>query len=147
MRSTIKPINGILASLDVENLFTNIPVNETIDIIINNIYNNSSLPPLEINPNIHRKLILTCTTEVPFHDHLGNIYVQMDGVTMGSVLKPIFSNFYVSDHENKIFNNIKKPPIYLRYVDDILILANDINEINILRDTLQKIQFLTLIMI
>ena len=34
----IKPKNGILASLDVENLFTNIPVNETIDIIINNIY-------------------------------------------------------------------------------------------------------------
>ena len=34
----IKPNNGILASLDVENLFTNVPVNETIDVIINNIY-------------------------------------------------------------------------------------------------------------
>ncbi len=32
--------------------------------------------------------------------------------------------------ENKIFNSIKKPPIYLRYVDDILILTNNINEIN-----------------
>ena len=28
--------------------------------------------------------------------------------------------------------------IYLRYVDDILILAKDINEINILHDTFQK---------
>ena len=35
---TIKPNYGILASLDVENLFTNVPVNETIDIIIDNIY-------------------------------------------------------------------------------------------------------------
>ena len=35
-----EPYNGILASLDVENLFTNVPVNETIDIILNNIYNN-----------------------------------------------------------------------------------------------------------
>ena len=34
---TIKPNNVLLASLDVENLFTNVPVNETIDIIINNI--------------------------------------------------------------------------------------------------------------
>ena len=89
----IKPNNGILASLDVENLFTNVPVNETVDIIINNIYNNPSIPPLKINPNMRRKLFLACTTEVPFHDHLRNIYVQADGVSMSSVLGPIFSNF------------------------------------------------------
>ena len=41
----------------------------------------------------------------------------------------------MSDLENKIFVSIKKPPIYQRYVDDILILANNINEINILQDT------------
>ena len=57
---------------------------------------------------------------------------------MGSVLGPIFSNFYMSDLGNRIFNSIKKPLIYLRYVDDILILTNNINEINILQDTFQK---------
>ena len=57
---------------------------------------------------------------------------------MGSVQGPIFSNFYMSDLENRIFNSIKKPPIYLRYVDDILILTNNINEIKILQDTFQK---------
>ena len=57
---------------------------------------------------------------------------------MGSVLGPIFSNFYMSDLENRIFNSIKNPPIYLRYVDDILILTNNINEINILQDTFQN---------
>ena len=57
---------------------------------------------------------------------------------MGSVLDSIFSNFYMSDLENRIFNIIKKPPIYLRYVDDILIIAKDINEINILQDTSPK---------
>ena len=51
---------------------------------------------------------------------------------------PIFSNFYMSDFQNRIFNSIKKPPIYLRYVDDIVILTNNINEINILQDTFQK---------
>ena len=64
---------------------------------------------------------------------------------MESVLDLIFSNFYMSDLENKIFNSIRKPSIYLRYVDDILILANDINKINIVQDTFQKIQFLTLL--
>ena len=57
---------------------------------------------------------------------------------MGSVLGPIFSNFYLSDLENRIFNSIKKPPIYLRYVDDILILTNNINKINIQQDTFQN---------
>ena len=40
--------------------------------------------------------------------------------------------------ENKISNSIKKLPLYLRYVNDILILANNINEINIQLDTFQK---------
>ena len=48
--------------------------------------------------------------------------------------------------ENKTFISIKRPFNYLKYVDDKLILANDINEINILQDTFQKSQFLTLIM-
>ena len=34
--------------------------------------------------------------------------------------------------------------MYLRYVDDIFILANDTNEINILQDTFPKIMFFTL---
>ena len=69
----------------MQNLFTNVPV-ETIDIIINDICNNLSLPPLKINPNILWKILLTGTTEVPFHDYLGNIYIQTDGVSLGSVL-------------------------------------------------------------
>ena len=44
----------------------------------------------------------------------------------------------MSNLKNKIFNFIRKHSIYLRYVDDILILANDINKINILQDTFQN---------
>ena len=132
----LKLNNGILASLDVENLFTYVPVSETIDIIKNN---NPSLPSLKINPYILRKILLTCTTEVTFYNHLGNIYTQKDSVSMGSVLGPIFSNLYLSDLKNKIFNKIKKPSIYLRYVKHILILANDIKEIKMLQDIFQKI--------
>ena len=54
---TIKPNNGILASLDVENLYTNVPVNETVDITIDNIYYYKSLPPFKLNPNILRKIL------------------------------------------------------------------------------------------
>ena len=34
---------------------------------------------------------------------LGNIFIQKDGIAMGLVLGFIFSNFYMSDLENKVF--------------------------------------------
>ena len=56
----------LIASLDVENLFTNVPVNETIKIIIDNVYNHTKLPPPDIPRNILEKLLKICTTETPF---------------------------------------------------------------------------------
>ena len=92
VQHSLKTMNGILALLDVEHLFTNVPVYETID-IINNIYNNPTLPPLIINSNLLRKILLPCTSEVPFYDYLGNNYTKKDGVSMGSILGSIFINF------------------------------------------------------
>ena len=75
---TQKP-NKIAASLDVQSLFTNLLVKEAIDIIINNIYiyNNLSLPILEINPYILRKLLSICKTKITFYDHNGDIYIYI----------------------------------------------------------------------
>ena len=44
----------------------------------------------------------------------------------------------ISKIEFLIAKKNKKTPIYLKYVDDILILTNNINEINILQDTFQN---------
>ena len=56
---------------------------------------------------------------------------------MGSILGPIFSNFYMSALENKIFNIINKPNIYLRSDDDIF-LPNSNYEINTIQETFQN---------
>ena len=40
--------------------------------------------------------------------------------------------------ENKAFNTINKPNIYLRYVDDILLLTNSTDEINSIQETFQN---------
>ena len=42
---TIQP-TGTLTSLDVESLFTNVPVRDTINIIANNVYHHPGIPPL-----------------------------------------------------------------------------------------------------
>ena len=49
-----------------------------------------------------------------------------------------FINFYMSDFENKVFNTINKPNIYLRYADDILLLTNSTDEINTIQETFQN---------
>ena len=57
---------------------------------------------------------------------------------MGSPLRPSISEFYISHIENKIFNTIKKPKIYVRYVDDISIATESNDEINKLKQSLEK---------
>ena len=94
--------NAIIASLDVELLFANVPVLETIDIIFNTIYNqnNPQLPPPNIDRNKLSQLLLACTTKCPFSHINGHLYLQKDGVAMGSPLCVTFANFYMCRIEN-----------------------------------------------
>ena len=77
----------IISSLDVENSFRNVPVLETIIIIINDIYHHPTLPPLKINSNTLRKILLLCTTQVPFYDPHGNIYIYISPTGWNSDVK------------------------------------------------------------
>ena len=86
---THTPKKGIISSLEVENLFTNVPVLVTIDMIINNNYPHPTLPttqrstPLKINFNTLRKIHSLVITEVTLYNAHGNIYTQKDGIAMG----------------------------------------------------------------
>ena len=61
---------------------------------------------------------------------------------MRSVLVPILSNSYVSASENKVFNTINKPIIYVRYADDTFLLKNSTYEINTIQETIKNISVL-----
>ena len=59
----------------------------------------------------------TATTSVEFS--FNNImFRQIDGVAMGSPLDPALANIFVGYYESKLFNEISKPTVYCRYVDD-----------------------------
>ena len=110
-----------LVSLDVESLFTNVPVNETIDIIIARCYNHPTLPPPVLPSEDLAQLLRICTRMTPFA-FKNELYVQTDGVSMGSPLGPTFADFYVSNLENILLSQdkISNPSFYFRYVDDII---------------------------
>ena len=69
-----------LSSFDVTSLFTNIPLSEAIDIVINLIFENS--PDIKFTKRELRKLFRVATSET---DSTFNsiIFDQIDGVAMG----------------------------------------------------------------
>ena len=103
------------ASLDVESLYTNVPIGDTIDIVSRIAYNSATIPPPPINKATLRKLLLCCTTGCPFTNHDGKIYTQCNEVAMGSPLGVTLARFYMVDLENKAFQDDSslKPSIYL----------------------------------
>ncbi|XP_064109679.1 uncharacterized protein LOC135217643 [Macrobrachium nipponense] len=94
------PGTGIIASLDVESLFTNVPVDETIDIIFDRVYRNQSTAPLNIPEASLHKLLEIFTKKAPFSTHRGHMFCQNDGVAMGSPLRVLFANFYMVEHSS-----------------------------------------------
>ena len=95
---------------------------DTIDIIINNVYNHPTLPPPPLPPAELKELLILCTQGTPFRFN-DRLYVQTDGVSMGSPLGPTFADFYMADLENKLLmqNRASNPvatlfPIRRRYV-------------------------------
>ncbi|XP_076043851.1 uncharacterized protein LOC143026947 [Oratosquilla oratoria] len=88
---------GPIASLDAQNLFTEIPVTRTISIILDYVYHHSDLPPPKIPHNFMKALLETCTTEVPFRCPEGKLYMQTDGVSMGSPLGVLFAQAFMAE--------------------------------------------------
>ena len=81
----------ILASMDVQSLFTNVPVTETVDISLKYVYENDSIHALRLPREILRELLMLCTKEAPFLSPSGHLYKEVDGVAMGS--PPLWRSF------------------------------------------------------
>ena len=118
--------DGHIASLDVESLFTNVPVEATIDIICKYCYDHPTLPKLKIPVQLLRQLLSICTRESAFRSPNGKLFQQIDGIAMGSALGPTFANFYMAHLEELLVPTMNpQPTIYCRYVDDIFIQVSD----------------------
>ena len=120
--SQIKDANlskKIFVSYDVTSLFTNISLQETIDIAINLIFNHN--PNLSITKKELKKLFRFATSQTHFIFN-SKFYNQIDGVVMGSPLVSVLANIFMGFYESKWLNeyNLNKPKFYLKYVDDIL---------------------------
>ena len=103
-------------SYDVESLFTNIPVDETINYIINEIYQKKKSPQI-CSKTIFKRLLYKLTTEVSFQFNY-KLFKQTDGCTMGGPLSVTLSDIHMIRMETDVVVPIR-PIFYKQYVDDI----------------------------
>ena len=112
-----------MGSLDVDSLFTNIPLEETIDICTNSLFEN--MEKVEYLSKIEFKELLSLATKESYFVFNGQLYKQVDGVAMGSPLGPTLANTFLVHFEKNWLRNCPsdfKPHYYRRYVDDIFVL-------------------------
>ena len=139
-----------LISFDITSLFTNIPLCETIDIILNELYPElCTCSPTKKRMKKSDKcstclckanmkwLLETATSETHFYFN-NKIYRQCDGVSMGSPLGPLLADIFLIDLEKKILPKFKENGVvyYKRYVDDIFAIVKQESNIDHIRDIL-----------
>ena len=124
--SSLNLDNYIMSSFDIESLFTNVPLDETIDIIGNSLFENSDKFN-NFDKAQFTKLLNFAVKDSPFYFN-NKLYIQKDGMAMGSALGPTFANAFLCFHEKKWLQDCPpefKPVFYRRFVDDTFLLFKD----------------------
>ena len=108
--------SNIMGTLDVDSLFANIPLEETIEICTNIVHG--------WQKSKFKDLQSLATKELYFI--FNNIlYKQIDGVAMGCPLGPSLAFAFMAHHEQNWLDSCPseyRPSNFQRYVDDIFVL-------------------------
>ena len=131
--------DSYLVSFDVESLFTNIPTQETIEIILKRAFKRETDLYFGLRRGDLKKLLEICTQESHFQ-FAGQYYDQIDGVAMGSPLGPLFANVFMSEFENTHLDKLDALGLvsWYRYVDDVFASVKDENCVNMILSYLNQ---------
>ena len=118
--------NLFMASLDVESLFTNIPIDETIKNAVDDLFS-SNMYRGKLSKSEFYYLLKLATSESSFiFDNI--LYKQIDGDAMGSPLGPTLANAFLCHYGKLWLDNCPpelKPVVYRRYVDYMFVKPKD----------------------
>ena len=115
-----------MVSYDVTSLYTNIPLEEAIQIAVKQIFKNDK--NIKISKEEMTELFHFATSKTHFQFN-GSLYDQIDGISMGSPLAPALANLFMGFHEEKWLKSRvgRKVKFYKRYVDDIFCFVENEN--------------------
>ena len=103
-------------SYDVDSLFTNVPVEDTIEYIIHQIYNEKKVPQI-CSKTVFRRLMYKLTRECAFQINQ-NLFKQTEGCSMGGPLSVTLPDIHMIRTEKDIVTALK-PIFYKIFADDI----------------------------
>jgi hypothetical protein len=115
--------NHKIITMDIKDLYVNIPINETL-FITNNLFKLN-----HTDKNIIKEImtILKTTLNQNYFQYNGKFYKPKSGVAMGSPLSSIMAEIFLQHLEQskiKLLLEEKNIVYYNRYVDDIIIIYN-----------------------
>ena len=140
IRKTQINTGDILVSYDVSSLFTNVPVDEMIELLANKAFENNWFNKeykLRITKTNLIKLLKLATKHQLFQFN-GKLYEQVDGVAMGSPLGPLMANVFMCSLEEKLSKSNKLPSVYNRFVDDTLTTQSNLDSATSFLSTLNN---------
>ena len=122
--------NLFMASLDIDSLFTNIPLDETINIIVERLFSENETVH-NVNKDQH-KCLLTLASKESYFLFDGKLYQQVDSVAMEFPLGPTLANIFLCHYEDIWLRNWSleyKLNYYKRYVDGIFVIFDSESQI------------------
>ena len=112
-----------MVSFGIVSLFTNIPLDETVNIILDSLFHEADTIGLDncsFNTSQFNKFFEFAVKDSHFIFN-NQQYEQIDGVAMGSLLGPSLANIFMCALEQNFLSNCPlhfQPLLYCRYVDD-----------------------------
>ena len=111
----------ILVTIDVKSLYTNIPHNEGIQ-ALNRMMEETDLHPM-------KKLFICRLTKIVltknYFEFNNKLYRQTQGTAMGTRMAPTYANIFMKYIELQLIETSpRKPEMWLRFIDDILMIWN-----------------------
>ena len=121
------PKNHKMVLFDQKTLFTSVPLEHTIVIIIKRIYENTGS-----NNSFYKTWIeetMNITYEKAHFSCNNEIYIQIDGVVVGSPLGPVIAIIFMTESESILVPNLdNRVKNWRRFVDDgFLYIKNELN--------------------
>ena len=120
IRSHTMNEKDVLVSYEVTALFTNVPLDETINILVNKAFTDDWFNKTyghNLQKDQLARLLKLATTNQLFQFN-GQLYQKTDDVTMGSPPGPPMANVFMCRLEEKLTRDGFMLHLYKRYVDD-----------------------------